>query len=100
MCSAEDMSINIFQNFQRRQRWQDTKSNIKVGDLVLLLDENTHRRLWPLSDGLVMSVRVKTKSTELVRPLSKIVSLEVLKYGNPPYYAEGYLINVPCSYYT
>ena len=71
---------------QRRQIWQDTKSNVKVGDLVLLLDENTPRRLWPLGlvvdvregrDGLVRSVRVKTKSIELVRPISKIVSLEV-----------------------
>ena len=53
---------------------------------MLLLDENTPRRLWPLGlvvdvregrDGLVRSVRVKTKSTELVRPISKIVSLEV-----------------------
>ena len=75
---------------QRRQRWQDTKSNVKVGDLVLLLDENNPRRLWPLGlvvdvrevrDGLVRSVRVKTKSTELVRPISKLVSLEVCNTG-------------------
>ena len=40
---------------QRRQRWQDNKSNVQVGDLVLLLDENTPRRLWPL--GLVVDIR-------------------------------------------
>ena len=51
---------------------------------MLLLDESTPRRLWPLGlivregrDGLVRFVRVKTKSTELVRPISKIVSLKV-----------------------
>ena len=70
---------------QRRVKWQDAQTNLKVGDLVLLVDENVPRRLWPLGliiqvhpgrDGLVRSVRVKTKSTTLVRPVTKVVSLE------------------------
>jgi len=59
--------------------------NVKVGDVVLLHEENTPRFLWPLGlvievkegrDKLVRTVRVKTKSTVLVRPVSKIVKLE------------------------
>ena len=70
---------------QRRQRWTDNKPNFKIGDLALLVDENTPRRLWPLGlvvdvnmgrDELVRSVRVKTRSTELVRPITKLVALE------------------------
>ncbi len=73
---------------QKRGKWQDEKENVKVGDLVLLIDENTPRRLWPLAlvvhvnvgrDGLVRSVRVKTQSTVLVRPITKIVMLEGCK---------------------
>ena len=58
---------------------------MKVGDLVLLQNEVTPRNVWPLGlvvgvnhgrDGLVRSVRVKTKATELVRPVTKIILLE------------------------
>ena len=70
---------------QRRQRWQTLKPNLKIGQLVLMVGENTPRRLWPMGlivdvregrDGYVRSVRVKTKSSELVRPVTKIVALE------------------------
>ena len=49
------------------------------------MDENKQISLWPLGlvidvnvgrDGLVHSVRLKTKSTELVRPVTKIVFLK------------------------
>jgi len=70
---------------QQRNKWYHPVRSIKVGDLVLILHENTPRRLWPLGlvvhcqegrDGLVRSARVKTKVTELVRPISKLVLLE------------------------
>jgi len=70
---------------QKRVKWQEEKENLKVGDLVLLVEENMPRRVWPLGlvvqvkkgrDGLVRSVKVRTKSTELVRPITKVVSLE------------------------
>jgi len=72
-------------SLQGRVKWQDSKENLKKGDIVLLLEENVPRRLWPLGlvleatkgrDGLVRSVRVRTRSTTLVRPITKIVSLE------------------------
>ena len=74
---------------QRRSKWLTPTRNFHVGDLILMVDENTPRALWPLAliigtkvsrDGLVRSVRLKTKSSnELVRPISKIVYLE--KFG-------------------
>ena len=70
---------------QKRQKWSAEKRNVKSGDLVLLCDEATPRNLWPMGivleakegrDGLVRSIKVKTKSTILVRPVTKVVLLE------------------------
>lgn len=73
---------------QRRSKWQDPKRNFVVGDLILLKDENTPRYLWPLGlvvevyksqDNLVRSIKVKTKSSHFVRPVTKAVLLEASK---------------------
>ena len=63
---------------QRRQKWNNSRRNIAVGDIVLVADENTPRTCWPLpgSDGLVRRVKVKTKTTVLERPVAKCVLLE------------------------
>ena len=70
---------------QQRKKWFDKKDNLKVGDVVLLCEEPTPRFMWPLGlivdvklgrDGLVRTVKVKTRSTVLIRPVSKCVSLE------------------------
>ena len=70
---------------QLRSKWQTNKTNLKIGDLVLIQTENTPRGMWPLGlikevkigrDNLVRSVRIKTKDTELVRPMTKLVPLE------------------------
>ena len=70
---------------QRRSKWHKVSENVKVGDLVLLLGENTPRCLWPMAivtsvkvgdDGLVRSVSVRTRASELIRPIHKIVLLE------------------------
>ena len=70
---------------QKRHKWTDRHRNINLNDLVLICDENTPRSLWPLGivvdvtqgrDGLVRSVKIRTKSTILVRPITKVVLLE------------------------
>ena len=70
---------------QQRQKWFGSKRNVRVGDLVLITQENTPRGLWPIGlvidvhesqDGLVRAVEVQTKSAKLVRPITKIVLLE------------------------
>ncbi|XP_023819257.1 uncharacterized protein LOC111948793 [Oryzias latipes] len=75
---------------QKRQKWLHPRRNLQVGDLVLILNENTPRNSWPLGlvvathpgeDGLVRSVRVKTASGELDRPTAKICLLEANLVG-------------------
>ena len=70
---------------QKRNKWNMRQKNVEVGDVVLLLEENTPRCLWPLGlvvevkkgrDGLVRTVKIKTKSSILIRPVSKVVNLE------------------------
>ena len=70
---------------QQRPRWSRVKPNLDVGSLVLIMDENVPRGVWPLGlvtqtnvgrDGLVRSARLRIKSTTLVRPISKLVFLE------------------------
>ena len=70
---------------QHRQKWKDQVRNIAVDDVVLIQDENTPRKDWPLgrvietktsTDGLVRSATVKTRWTTLIRPIHKLVLLE------------------------
>ena len=71
---------------QERQKWHKQLPNLRVGDLVLILDEMMPRSLWPLGlviqvnlgrDGLVRSCRLKTRhAKELVRPVNKLIMLE------------------------
>ncbi|XP_071963870.1 uncharacterized protein [Antedon mediterranea] len=73
-------------SLQQRQKWNVQKRNFAVDDVVLVLDENTPRSSWPLGrvlevysnqkDGLVRSVKVKTNTSTLVRPIDKLVLLE------------------------
>lgn len=72
-------------DLQSRVKWQHKTRNLCVGDLVLISDVSSPRGSWPLGlvkevnvgrDGLVRSARVKTASTELVRPVTKLILLE------------------------
>ncbi|XP_068758151.1 uncharacterized protein [Montipora capricornis] len=71
---------------QERQKWGAAKRNFAVNDIVLVFDDTVPRSSWPLGrvlevhsnkkDGLVRSVKVKTKTSTLVRPTDKLVLLE------------------------
>ena len=72
-------------NIQHRQKWIQALENIKVGDIVLLVDEQSPRNRWPMGrvvdvftgrDGLVRSASVKTQSNTLKRPVTKLCLLE------------------------
>ena len=61
------------------------KPNLKINDLVLLVDTTQPRGHWHLgrvtkvffgADGLVRTAQVKTKTSTLVRPISKLCLLE------------------------
>ena len=71
---------------QTRAKWTNRQSDYKVGDLVLLMDDLAPRGKWPLgmidevypsADGHIRSVRVRTQSTVLQRPITKVVPLEM-----------------------
>ena len=72
-------------NLQLRDKWHRERSNLKVGDLVLLQDNLSPRGMWPLgiveevfpgTDGLVRSVKVRTNAKIVVRPITKVILLE------------------------
>ena len=68
-----------------RSRWRQHIANIKEGQLVLLVDDEKHRKTWTLAriirvlpgdDDTVRVVEVKTKDGLYIRPVAKICSLE------------------------
>lgn len=71
---------------QERKKWRREKENMKVGQLVLIRDENLPPAQWKLGriaeivpgrDGLVRNVLVKTAKGEFKRPVQKICVLPV-----------------------
>ena len=70
---------------QSRMKWTNVKPNIKVGDLVLVVDGSLPRGSWPVGrvlsvkagrDDLVRSAKLQTKSNVVTRPITKLVPLE------------------------
>ena len=69
---------------QQRQKWTKCRENFKIGDLVLLVDGNSPRNHWKLGrvmeaypdrHGFVRSVKLKTSTSILDRPISKLCML-------------------------
>jgi hypothetical protein len=69
---------------QSRQKWNMPKRNHQIDDIVLINDENAPRNCWsmgrivatePDSQGYVRSVTLKTQTSELRRPVAKLVLL-------------------------
>ena len=85
-------------NLQSREKWAKKRRNLKVGDIVMIKDENLSRNMWRLGkiivantddDGLVRKVRLVvgtsdiddkgvrlSKLSELERPVHKLVLLQ------------------------
>lgn len=70
---------------QDRQRWNTTKRSFTVGDLVIIMDPTAPRGSWlmgkivdtyPDKRGLVRSVKLRTKTGHLDRPINKICLLQ------------------------
>ena len=69
----------------KRSRWNQHIANFKVGELVLVADDDTRRSKWPLArvtktmpgeDGVVRVVELKTKDGVYTRPVLKLRRLE------------------------
>ena len=73
---------------QARQKWQRAKLDICSGDVVLVEEENIPRGLWPMGkvisvkvgrDGHVRSCVIKTRASQIIRPVTKLCLLESSK---------------------
>jgi len=67
-----------------RQKWFDVKRNLKVDDIVLVVEDLQQRAKWvmgrvlktfPDKHGLVRMVLVKTQANVLKRPIAKVCPL-------------------------
>ncbi|KAI2646060.1 Transposon Tf2-9 polyprotein [Labeo rohita] len=70
---------------QERQKWHKVRKNLKLGDIVLIVDDTSPRNSWPVGRiiktlpdkrGHVRRVLVKTKSNILERPINKLCLLQ------------------------
>jgi len=86
-------SREYFQTLACRSKWQKSETGPNVGDLCLLRSEMSPPTRWPLAritqlhpgdDGVTRVVTVRTASSELVRPLVKIVLLPGAATASPP----------------
>lgn len=77
---------------QQRTKWYSIKENLKVGDLVVIRNENLPPAIWCLgrvikahkaADGLVRAALVKTATGELERPINKLCVLVRAGQNNP-----------------
>lgn len=69
---------------QTRYKWNRREENLKEGDVVLIKEDNVPPNNWPMarvieaiadSEGLVRTVRLKSKSSEYWRPVQVLVRL-------------------------
>ena len=77
-------STEYLHSLRRYNKWHRTSKNLKIGDVVVLQEDNLLPLKWPLGkivevhpgkDGLVRVVQVKTSSGVYRRPISKIALL-------------------------
>ena len=75
----------IVHKFQSRAKWNTSRQNLVVGDLVLIIDDQCHRSYWkigrvvevfPSKDDLVRSVNVQLADRSILkRSVQKLVKL-------------------------
>ena len=68
-----------------RQKWNEIRPDLKIGDVVLAISPKSPRTHWPLArvlevypgqDGHVRVVKLQAGKETIVRPISKCVPLE------------------------
>lgn len=77
-------------DLQERQKWTKKRRNFITGDIVLIIDNTVPRNSWiigqvirvtPDSRGFIRQVQVRTKTSTLCRPITKLVLLLEAKNG-------------------
>lgn len=70
----EAFQAQYLTKIERRSRWESPKPSLKVGDIVLIMDDNDHRNYWKTgrviavhkgADNLVRKARVMVGKTDL-----------------------------------
>ena len=91
--TVQELANRFYERFTReylptlqgRSKWVKERPQLRVGDVVLAMDDDTKRGKWPLGlvvetveshDGRVRSARVKTSSNVRLRPADRLVFLE------------------------
>ena len=73
-------------SLQIRKKWAQSSANLKIGDLVLLTDDDCRAMQWKIGrikevytgiDGLVRVVKVKTQQCDSIRPIVKLRKLPI-----------------------
>lgn len=72
---------------QDRQKWQKQSANLQIGDIVMIVDNQLPRALWPVGkvsqvfpgpDSRIRSAEVTVKGRTYVRPVARLVTLPAL----------------------
>ncbi|XP_072022724.1 uncharacterized protein [Amphiura filiformis] len=76
--------LEYLPTLQMRQKWLKPQRNLHVGDIVLIVDSSSPRNLWLMGkveevhtgdQGLVRSAKIRTKTSLLTRPVTKLCLL-------------------------
>lgn len=79
-------SLEYLQRLQEISKWQHPSRQIKIGSLVLLMDERLPPSKWPLGricethagpDGLIRVATIRTSTSTLKRPIVKLCLLPI-----------------------
>jgi hypothetical protein len=80
----ERWNSEVLNNMQQKTKWYIEKKNLKVGDMVILVEDKVPTAKWPLGriveliygdDGKVRVVNVKTKTGVFKRAIAKVCVL-------------------------
>lgn len=72
---------------QARQKWRTEAAELQVGEVVMIVDNQLPRALWPVgkvvqvfpgADKRIRSAEVAVKDKKYVRPVARLISLPVL----------------------
>lgn len=79
-------------SLQARQKWAKDKDNLKIGTVVMIVDQSLPRAVWPVGhvrktitgvDGKVRSAEVLVNGKPYIRPVAKLIELPAFPDSTP-----------------
>ena len=79
-------SMDYLNTLRHRSKWRNTRNNVKINDVILVIENNLPPTSWLLgrviethagNDGLIRVVTIKTATSILKRPIVKICPLPI-----------------------